>query len=261
VAVSADGDAWFLINVSPDLRGQIEAFPALHARPDMGRNSPIEGVFLTNADLDHTYGLPLLRESPALAIHAPAAVRESLQASGIDGLLSAFCRTTWHEPPREFAPLMTGDGRASGLRYRFIPLPGGPPRFLKKSAYAEGHSGAYVIADLHSGARLLAAPDVAAITPELAQALAEADIVLFDGTFWTSDEMLYSRPDARSAEEMGHLPIRSGSLEALRASPARYKAYLHINNTNPMLSLAGPERTEVETAGIIVGYDGLEFTL
>ena len=145
--MSADGAAWFLINVSPDLSRQIAAFPALHARPDLGRNSPIVGVLLTNADLDHTYGLPLLRESPALAVHATPAVRESVEAAGIAGLLGAFCETGWHEPPDEFAPLTTGEGRPSGLEYRFIGLPGGPPRFFQKSAYDKGHSGAYVIAD------------------------------------------------------------------------------------------------------------------
>src|SRR5438045_461577 len=50
VAVSADGGQWFLLNASPDLRQQIEAFPALH--PRAVRDSPIAGAVLTNGDLD-----------------------------------------------------------------------------------------------------------------------------------------------------------------------------------------------------------------
>ncbi len=196
-----------------------------------------------------------------MAIHASAAVRDSVETAGIAGLLSSFSKTAWHEPPSDPELLLTGEGNPSGLSYSFIPLPGGPPRFQDKSRFAEGHSGAYLITDGKSKARLLVAPDVASITPELAQAFAEVDILLFDGTFWSSDELLCYRPDARFAEEMGHLPIRSGSLEALKASPARHKAYVHINNTNPILNPASPERLAVEEAGIAVGCDGLEFIL
>jgi pyrroloquinoline quinone biosynthesis protein B len=249
------------MNASPDLHAQIGAFPPLHPELDSGRNSPIAGVLLTNADLDHIYGLPLLRESPAVAIHASAAVRESVERSGIAQLLGAFSHVTWHEAPGQLEPLRTPDGRATAIDYRFIPLPGGPPRFQEKSAHATGHSGAFWFEDANSGGRLLVAPDVAAIPPELLRAISEADIILFDGTFWTSDELRHYRPDARSAEEMGHLPIRDGSLPILRAAPARHKAYVHINNTNPILSPDSSERFAVEEAGVAVAFDGMEFHL
>ncbi|MDT7625109.1 MAG: pyrroloquinoline quinone biosynthesis protein, partial [Pseudonocardiales bacterium] len=54
VAVSADYHRWFLLNASPDIRTQIEAFPALHPRADRG--TPLEAVLLTDAELDHTLG-------------------------------------------------------------------------------------------------------------------------------------------------------------------------------------------------------------
>jgi pyrroloquinoline quinone biosynthesis protein B len=120
---------------------------------------------------------------------------------------------------------------------------------------------AYQIEDRKTRARLLVAPDVSAITPELSEALVNSDIVLFDGTFWSSDELQRVRPGARNSEEMGHLPIQGGSLEALGALQAKHKAYFHINNTNPILAPDGPERLAVEAAGVIVGYDGLEFAL
>jgi pyrroloquinoline quinone biosynthesis protein B len=60
---------------------------------------------------------------------------------------------------------------------------------------------------------------------------------------------------------MGHLPIKGGSLEPLQRLRARHKAYFHINNTNPILAPGSAERAEVEAAGIIVGYDGLDFAL
>src|SRR5262249_59354446 len=60
VAVSADGEHWFLLNASPEIRSQVEAFPALHPRGP--RHSPIAGILLTNGDLDHCLGLLSLRE-------------------------------------------------------------------------------------------------------------------------------------------------------------------------------------------------------
>ena len=74
--MSADGEAWFLLNASPEIRAQIEAFPAL--RPQRLRDSPIAGILLTNGDLDHTLGLLCLRESHPLVVYATEAVRQLL---------------------------------------------------------------------------------------------------------------------------------------------------------------------------------------
>src|SRR5437867_3409985 len=92
VAVSADGGRWFLLNASPDIRTQIEQFPPLQPPAGRTRGSPIEGVLLTNADLDHTLGLLLLREGEKLAVHATPQVRKTLT----DGLslaptMDSFC--------------------------------------------------------------------------------------------------------------------------------------------------------------------------
>ena len=61
LAVSGDGERWFLINASPDLREQIQAHQILHPSRDL-RSSPIEGVILTGADVDAIAGLLHLRE-------------------------------------------------------------------------------------------------------------------------------------------------------------------------------------------------------
>jgi pyrroloquinoline quinone biosynthesis protein B len=86
-------------------------------------------------------------------------------------------------------------------------------------------------------------------------------VILFDGTFWSDDELAAVRPKARSARKMNHLPICDGSLDFLRQSPARRKIYTHINNTNPILMPGSPERAELEQAGIEVARDGLEIVL
>ena len=42
MAVSADGECWFLLNASPEIRHQIENFSGLHPRAP--RHSPIDAI-------------------------------------------------------------------------------------------------------------------------------------------------------------------------------------------------------------------------
>jgi pyrroloquinoline quinone biosynthesis protein B len=252
---------WFLVNASPDLRTQIEATPALQPAAASPRNSPIAGVLLTNADLDHVLGLILLREGEPLSVLATDAVRETLTGSlGFDTLLGGFCGLRWETATVEPRPLRLRDGTPAGLSVRAIFLPGGPPRFVRSANAQEGHSIALSITD-ETGAHLLLAPDVAEITPELQHALERANAVIFDGTFWSFDELRRIDPQARLAHDMGHLPIRDGSLETLSKAPARRKIFTHINNTNPILATGSLERAAVIAAGVEVGGDGIEFEL
>src|SRR5262249_14432130 len=81
VAISADGQAWFLLNVSPDVRQQILAFPALGPPEGQQRGSAIAGCVLTDAELDHTAGLLHLREGGKFTIYCTTTVRRWLNVS------------------------------------------------------------------------------------------------------------------------------------------------------------------------------------
>jgi len=260
VAIGDERGAWFLVNASPDLSSQIFNFPDLHPRPGESRNSPILGVFLTNADLDHVLGLFSLREGARLNVHATKAVRRTLDENlGLTSIMDSFCGMDWHEPPlADLAPLPEGEG---SLMYRAVGLPGGPPVFAGDNSPQGHHSAAYFFVDRKTGGRLLVAPDVAGCNDGLAAAMKEADAVLFDGTFWSGDELSHVKARARTAAEMGHLTIRDQSLELLRGLQAMRKIYIHINNTNPVLSPDSPEKAAVTAAGVEVGFDGLEFEL
>jgi pyrroloquinoline quinone biosynthesis protein B len=208
-------------------------------------------------------GLITLREGESISVYSTAAVRETLITwLRLDSILGAFAGVRWHDAADDFAPLLRRDGSASGLQHRAIPLPGEPPRFARSSnASPEGHSVAYQVKDEKTGGLLLVAPDVSALTIDLKRALQESDAVLFDGTFWSDDELQSISPGSRTAREMGHLPIGDGSLEVLRDLPAKEKIYLHINNTNPILAATSLERTAVQAAEIKVGLDGMELSL
>jgi pyrroloquinoline quinone biosynthesis protein B len=86
--------------------------------------------------------------------------------------------------------------------------------------------------------------------------------VFFDGTFWSSDELIAAGLGTRRAEDMAHWPIggAGGSLAYLARLPGR-KILIHVNNTNPILRDDGPERRALADAGIEVATDGLEIEL
>ena len=239
VAISGDDERWFLINASPDLAQQIERTPELQPRPGSPRNTPIAGVLLTNADLDHGLGLLLLRqrETP-LVVYASDETRAALD--WIDMILKPFCGVEWRPVSRDFISLSEQVG------FRAILLP---------------KSIALQFRDQSSNASALIAPAVGNLSDELHDAVKTSDVVLFDGTFWKDDELLAVRPGAGTAREMNHLPIADGSLDFLRDSPAHRKLYIHINNTNPILMPGSHERAEVERAGIEIARDGLEIAL
>ena len=239
---------WFLINASPDVRQQIEDTPALHPTADSFRNSPIAGIFLTNADLDHALGLLLLRqqENP-LIIYADPPTRTSVE--WIDRTLRPFCGIVWHD-------LKLDRFNRSSLR-----APWSLGNGLTFCAIELRNSVAFELRDERSGKTAVVAPAVGELNDTLRDAINGADVVLFDGTFWSNDELRAVRPNVRSAREMNHLPISDGSLEFLRDSGARRKIYMHINNTNPILMPGSAEREAVERAGIEIGHDGLEMVL
>jgi pyrroloquinoline quinone biosynthesis protein B len=220
-------------------------------------------VLLTNADLDHVLGLLSMREGDRLSIYATRAVRSALTDSlGVATVLDVFCGTDWHEPPvTEFAPVVARGGTGSQLLYRAIVLPGSPPPYARGISDRGAHSVAYQFLDQRTGGRLLVAPDVAGVNDGLREALATSDAVLFDGTFWSDDELSLVKSTARGAAAMGHVTIKDCSLDLLGKLAAQTKIYLHINNTNPILFPDSPEKAAVEAAGIEIGYDGLEFEL
>ena len=156
MAVRDDSGDWFLINASPDLPAQIRSCSDLHPATGTLRGTPLSGVFLTNADLDHVLGLWTLREGEKLHIHATRAVHGTLDESlNVTAIMETFCGIAWHEPPEtDFAPVLRKNGERSSLLYRAIKLPGNPPLFAR-GKYPDGvHSVAYEVMDRNTGGRL-----------------------------------------------------------------------------------------------------------
>jgi len=277
VAVSAEirGEArtWFLLGASPDLRAQIEATPELHPRAHESgkgaRHSPIAGAVLANADLDHVLGLLLLRELQPLRIYATKSTRRILTK---DNSMFAMLQrvpdqVAWIEfmPGAQF-PLLNPASEDSGLRCRSLPLGTHFPAFVsppRRSQLAPLEASLGLIIESPTGSRLAYMPAVPGLDALMLKHLESCDAVLFDGTFWSADELIRIQGSGQSAYDIGHLPVSGPNGSLVRLAQLRHprKIYLHINNTNPMLNQAGPEYAQVRDAGWEIAEDGWQFEL
>jgi pyrroloquinoline quinone biosynthesis protein B len=244
LAIRGDHGPWFLVNASPDARQQLETIAPPHA--DAVRTSPIAGVLLTDAEIDHTAGLLLLRESAApVRVFGAGAVQRALSET-IVRMLERFCGVDWQmlEPGRALAL----DGSSLGVE----PFRAG-----------EDEAGGFVFRDRAGRGVLSYAPALASLDDGVLARFAESDLVLVDGTFWREDELARLGISERRAHDMGHVPLSGpgGTLQALEGLQRPRKVLVHINNTNPILLEDSPEREAVVRAGIEVAYDGLEVQL
>lgn len=272
IAVSADGKRWAVFNASPDLRVQIEATPALHPRGDGPlRNTPIETVVLTNADVDHIAGLINLRERQPLSLYASRRVLDVLAANSIFNVLDPQL------VPRRALPLgrpleLQGPRGTLGLTVEPFAVQGKVALFLEQAGQqdadfgtAEGDTIGLRIAASGAGQgdSCYYIPGCARVDGALLDRVQGAGCLLFDGTVFTDNEMQEAGVGTKTGARMGHIAIggRGGSLEAFRGLSIGRKVYIHINNTNPILEEGSEAEHRVKEAGWDVAFDGMEIAL
>ena len=251
-----EGGPFVLINASPDLRQQIIATPAL--QPRGLRMSPIAAVVLTGGEVDQTAGLLTLRERGAFALYGTAGTLSTLAANSMFGVLAGDVvpRKAVH-PGAPFR--LPGE-----IEAELFLVPGKAPLYLEgDNPELEAETDANVGIELRAnGARLVFIPGAARLTVAMASRLADADVVLFDGTLFSDDEMIAAGAGVKTGRRMGHMPVGGpgGTLTAL-AGLGRRRILIHINNTNPMLIAGSPQRRAVEAAGFEVAEDGMRIEL
>jgi pyrroloquinoline quinone biosynthesis protein B len=265
IAVTVGDGHWFLLNASPDLRQQINQLPALHPKGGR-RHSPVAGVVLTNADVDHVAGLLTLREGQPLTVYGTRRVQDTLAANPVFNVLNRdLVRREILEPERE-TDLELPDGRAAGIAVEAFPVPGKVALYLEDETagsnfgtVAEDTVGLRVI-DRASGRWFFYVPGCASVPDDLAHRLDGAPLVLFDGTTWTDDEMQATGVGEKTGRRMGHMSMSgaAGSIAAFAPLSVKRKVFIHINNTNPVLLSDSPERARAEAADWEVAYDGME---
>ena len=253
LAVTGDGDDWLIVGASPDLRQQLSQTPLLWPRND-SRDSPITGVVLIGGDIDAIAGLLVLRERQPFTIYAPAALLALLAENDVFNVLDPGLVRRVEISPMQ--PVSCG----GNLTLTLLPMPGKVPLFRETPGATEAEAGATYAALMQAdGKSMIVAPACADITDAVLEQFRGADVVFFDGTLFTDDEMIAAGLSVKTGTRMGHVPISgpNGTIARLANLPAR-RIFLHINNTNPILLNDSPQRRAVEAAGFEVAFDGME---
>ncbi|MFT9027474.1 pyrroloquinoline quinone biosynthesis protein PqqB [Acetobacter indonesiensis] len=261
IAVSGDGKQWYILNASPDLRAQINQTPALHPKVGL-RSTPIAGVVLTSGEIDTITGLLTLREKQAFDLYGAAPVLAQLDANPI---FEALDRTLVprHTMVLDHAlPL-----KPAGFSITPFAVPGKVPLYAEQGVNpAEVKTDGETIGlEISDGThRALFIPGCAMMTDALLARMNGADVVFFDGTLWTDDEMVRAGLGAKTGKRMGHMSVADepdGTMAAFRPLEIGRKILIHINNSNPILLSDSAERKAVEQAGWDVAFDGMRVTL
>lgn len=260
-AISADGEHWFLINASPDLRQQIAATPALHPRPGHLRHSPIAGVILTNGEIDAIAGLLTLREGSPFTLYAHNRVLSILAANSIfNALKPGIVGRVPLVLDTPFIPSLP-DGSPSGLRIEPFAAPGKTALFLEgEDASDPGDTLGLKITDTATNRAVVFLPACARMTPELSAIIEGADAIFFDGTVWRDDELITQGLGQKTGQRMGHIAM-TDAIPALENARVEKKFFFHINNSNPAWRPDSAERRAIEAAGWSIPAQGTEITL
>lgn len=265
LAVRTDEGRWYLVNATPDIGDQIEAHRTLHPGPGP-RQTPIAGVVLTDAELDHTLGLARLREAEDLEILATAPVRQALDDRlRLGEVLGSYTALTWRELPCHSAEPLSADApgpSGDGVRISAVPVSTKRPRYAADAPEHDAWVVALRLYDPVTGRSVVYAPAVAAWSDALHQVAAEADCVIVDGTFWDDEEPRRTGISSRTATAMGHLPIDGpgGTARILATLPARC-LYTHLNNTNPLVDPTAAQHKRLAGLGIEVADDEMVIEL
>jgi pyrroloquinoline quinone biosynthesis protein B len=244
------------VNASPDLRQQLAELPV--DRSNGLRATPVAGILLTDAEIDHTAGLLLLRESDVpLRVYCSEDVRVALTDHyPVLRMLDHYCGVEWR--PLTIGAVTALEG--SSLEVEPFATGGDPPIYMGDGP-GPGAIG-LTVRDRADGGVLTYAPALEELDDDIKERMRASDLVLVDGTFWQEDELVTLGLSSRDAWAMGHAPLSgpTGTLEPLAALAPR-TILVHINNTNPILLEDSEQRATTEASGVEVAYDGMEVEL
>lgn len=102
----------------------------------------------------------------------------------------------------------------------------------------------------------------AAFSPVVGE-IADAEVVLLDGTFWSETELIDAGLGTATARDMAHLPLggAQGMLEQARDLRVPHRLLTHVNNTNPLLDPRSNESTLTSNLGWRLAHDGMRIVL
>lgn len=263
IAVSGNGHDWVLLDATPDLRAQIATAPVLQPRmKDAARSSPIKAVVVTGFEVDQVGGLLNLREGQEFQLHATAFVHAALGTNEIFNVLSRSVvdRREMHLG----SPFSPHDGASIEITPQ--PMPGKVPlplQRLSERSLDKESSIALVIRDAKSNRSVAYVPCCAEITEDVLCSLDGVDVLLFEGTLYRDRELIDLGLSQKTGVMMGHVSMSGpeGSIARLRSLKVGRRIFIHLNNSNPVLSEDSQERMAIAEAGWEVAHDGMEMAI
>ena len=269
IAISTDKKKWFILNASPDLRQQLWNNPELMpSESDPLRYSPIMGVVLTNADVDHIAGLINLRESQSFNLYATKRVLDVINKNTVFNVLNPKFVEKIPIKLEESIQLKYANGENSEINIKPFSVPGKVALWLEDEK--KGPNLGSVEEDtialeirVNDEKTFFYIPGCASIPDWLKEKLEGSDVLMFDGTLWTDDEMIKENVGIKTGKRMGHISMdgSEGSLEKLSKANIGRKIFIHINTTNPVLLENSEERKMANNCGWEVAYDNMEVEL
>lgn len=269
IAISSNEKDWVLLNASPDIRQQIFDNKELHPHENGPiRNSPIQAVVLTNGDVDHVTGLLCLREGHPFNLYASSRVLGTINANTIFNVLNPEKVNRIETQLNTPFEVMTPNG-STGIEITPFNVPGKVALYLEEKkadgtfGTQEGDTIGLYVKELSSGKGFYYIPGCAEVDQPLRERITGAEMIFFDGTLFTNNEMLDQGLLPKTGERMGHMNMSGddGTLKIFEDMNIDRKIYIHINNSNPVLRDNSDERKAVENKGWEVSYDGMEVTL
>ena len=264
VVAGTQGGAWALVNASPDVLVQLRMNPPLQPARTC-RDTALGAIVLVDAQIDHSAGLLMLREStrPWPIWCTESAYADLTRGNPILEVLKVYCGIQWHRMPVDGQTFMVQG--VEGVRWRAVPVASKPaPYSPHRDSPVPDDNVALILTDDATGRSLLYAPGLGAMDQAVWSAMQAAACVLVDGTCWSDEELITLGVSHKRAREIGHLPQSGpgGMLEWLERLPAATrKVLIHVNNTNPILDETSREHAELARRGIEVASDGLEIEL
>ncbi len=159
-------------------------------------------------------------------------------------------------------PLLRSDEKETGLTCEAIFLSGRYPKYVKTDAMKLGalEASAGLFFESNSGKRLAYLPAIGSLNQDLLRKIDGVDLLMFDGTFWSDDELIRVQGGGETAHQMGHIPVEE-SLRLLKDLKVERKMFIHLNNTNPVLNESSAEHRAVRQAGWEVAEDNWRLEL
>ncbi len=263
IAISANSVDWILFNASPDIKKQLDDFPAIQPGRSV-RDTAITAIVLTDAQIDHVTGMLTLREHIApWEIYTTEAVRQDLTTGfPVFTILGHFRGINHHEIATDQSAFTIPS--AADIEFTAVPLLSeAPPYSPHRGNTVPGDNIGMYVKDMRSGKSLFYAPGLGVAEDHVIGYMRDADCVLVDGTVWTDDEMANEGISDKRASEMGHLDQSSegGIMSILNMLEKPRKILIHINNTNPILNENSLQRYLLNKTGIELAYDGMAIEL